>query len=146
MIRVLDRYDIPEMILMLKALRSESPEYRFIDDEEEEYVTLSLEAMFSSGSLIGVIESGKGIMFGAVYRHWYKSTPDAAEQILYVSPEHRKGILAVRLIKEFENACRNAGAEVLGVGVTTGIQEDRTVNLYKRLGYELKGYSLSKRL
>ena len=104
MIRVLDAEDIPEMISMLKAVRDESPEYGYIDDEEEEYVSASLQAMFSAGNLIGVIEDGKGFMFGLVYRQWYSRKQEASEQLLYIYPEHRGSSLALRLIKEFENA------------------------------------------
>lgn len=133
------------IVEMLRIMRTESPTYSFAEDDPV-WVRGNLEPLLERNALSGVIEPDKGFMIGAIFNTWYSKQIIAAEQLLYVHPDHRGGMLAVRLIKSFELHVEARGAEYLTVGASSGMTEERTRELYKRLGYEPQGQSLRKKL
>lgn len=145
MTRRIEETDIPEIIHQLLHLRDESPTYAEVIPDID-YVSGSLRTLIQSDAFIGVIEDGIGCMFGMLTRQWYSYELNAHELILYVLPEHRGARTAMRLIAGLEDAAKRGGARYLQVGVTTGMQEDRTIKLYERLGYEKFGGGLRKEL
>jgi GNAT superfamily N-acetyltransferase len=146
MLRPITVWDGVDIVTMLQTLRTESPEYNYVEDKPQ-WVLNNLERMLEDDVLFGVIDDRlRGFMIGAVSTSWYSNRVEGYEQLLYISPESRGGTLAVRLIKAFEDAMRDRGAKVLHVGASTGMQEDRTARLYQALGYTLKGQSLRKDL
>lgn len=133
------------IVEMLRIMRTESPTYSYAEDDPV-WVRSNLEPLLERNALTGIIEPEKGFMIGAIFNTWYSKQIIAAEQLLYVHPDHRGGMLAVRLIKAFENLARERKAEYIDVGATSGMQEERTRDLYMRLGYEPKGQSLRKKI
>lgn len=135
MIRDISLYDVTAICDMLIQLRDESPVYRFVETDED-HVPEYLRCLITAPSFIGLIdEDYRGFMFGHVDCHWYSKRIDAFEQLLYVSPEHRGGSLAARLIRGFELSAKGRGATTLYAGATTGVADDRTIRLYQALGY-----------
>lgn len=135
MIREISLYDVGPICELLCDLQVESPEYNFVQ-QDWDYVPPRLKNMICQPSFIGVIDDDyKGFMFGEVSEHWYSSRIDAFEQLLYVAAPHRGTMLAPRLIKSFEALAKSRGAANVYAGATTGMDEDRTIELYKRLGY-----------
>jgi GNAT superfamily N-acetyltransferase len=143
--RTIYPYDAFEIVRMMQAVRIESPTYAYTENDPE-FVENNLMDLITAGLIVGVIEPDKGVMIGGIGNSWYSRRREAHEQLLYVSPPHRGGLLAVRLIKAFEVVCREAGAEVIHAGASTGLSEDRTVNLYSRLGYSIGSPTLTKGL
>ncbi len=133
------------IVEMLRIMRTESPTYAYADDDPV-YVRGNLEPLLERNAIVGMIEPDKGFMIGAIFNPWYSKQLQAVEQLLYVHPAHRGGMLAVRLIKAFEALARDRGAAWIDVGATSGMEEERTRDLYVRLGYEPKGQSLRKKL
>lgn len=134
-LRQISLYDVDMICELLVELRRASPEYAFVR-EDWTHVPPRLQHMICQPTFIGVIdEDFRGFMFGSIEEHWYSSRIDAFEQLLYVAEEWRGGMLAVRLIKGFEAEARRRGAENIYAGATTGMQEGRTIELYKKLGY-----------
>lgn len=146
MVRAIVVEDIGIIIEMLYALHEESPRYgRVIPDEK--YVSACLKQMIEQPDFIGFIDTKlRGIMFGTATRQWFDSNLDAYEQILYLFPEHRGGMLAVRLIKSFEDKARNLGCWHVRAAVSTELQVEQTLKLYERLGYRREGLGVSKRI
>ena len=133
------------IVELLRLLRQESPAYNYVEDDPA-WVYDNLYAMLEAGQLIGVIVPERGFMIGTVSHTWYSKQLEATEQLLYIDPDARGGMLAVRLIRAFESLARERGAMHLHVGATTRMAEDRTRELYIRLGYEPTGQSLRKKL
>ena len=136
-----------DIVECLRELRVESPEYNYVDDDPE-FVFSNLHALISADHMVGVVAYVNGcivgFMIGFVSNPWYSKRVEAMEQLLYVDPAVRGGTTAVRLIKEFEEVCRQRGAVVLSAGASTGIHEDRTVKLYERMGYTQGSPTLRK--
>jgi GNAT superfamily N-acetyltransferase len=137
--------DATSIVDMLRLLRQESPTYNHVDDDPE-WVEGNLKLLLEAEALTGVIEPNKGFMIGAIADTWYSKIVHATEQLLYIDPDFRGGMLAVRLIKSFEALARAGNAVDVHAGATTGMQDERTRALYMRLGYELHGLTLRKKL
>lgn len=134
-----------EIVAMLRIMREESPNYNYAEDDPS-WVVENLKRIVEAGSLTGVIHPGKGFLIGAIAHPWYSRRVEAYEQLLYIHPVYRGGMLAVRLIRAWEALARARGAEVSNVGASSGMAEDRTKELYARLGYTFAGPSLKKDL
>ena len=140
-------HDSSAIVELLRMLRCESPEYEYVDDDPV-FVDANLYHMLLHKMMVGVVaetENGiVGFMIGFVAAPWYSRRKEAMEQLLYVDPAYRGGSVAMRLIREFEDVCRDYGAKVLSVGASTGMNEDRTVRLYERMGYTKGSPTLKK--
>lgn len=146
-LRELKLGDTRDIVELLRQLRVESPEYNYVEDDPT-FVVNNLWSLISNNAMTGVVAVVNdvlvGFMIGFVGAPWYSKRVEAMEQLLYVDPAVRGGTTAIRLIKEFEKLCKAKGAEVLSVGATTGIKEDRTVSLYERMGYTKGSPTLRK--
>ncbi|QIG67209.1 N-acetyltransferase protein [Rhizobium phage RHEph15] len=146
MIRDISLYDVGPICELLVDLRNESPNYGFVE-QDWEYVPPRLREMICLPGFVGVIDDDyKGFMFGSVEAHWYSSRVDAFEQLLYVGEPYRGTMLAPRLIKAFEQRCKAAGAHTIYAGATTGMNEERTIALYQRMGYRTTMPAVRKEL
>lgn len=135
--------DIPFIIKCLQELRTESPVYSECADDPE-YVTHMLTAAFDAG-LYGVIEDGKGFLFGGISRSWYSNVQIAYEQLLYVTPERRGLSLALALIDAFVHQSFERDAAEVRAGSSTGISDDLVLRLFLRAGFERFGTGVRKR-
>ena len=150
MIHELHRSHVTDIVELLRILRAESPEYNYVDDDPV-WVANNMDGLIQNATLVGVVSEDDdahvtGFMIGFVSHTWYSKRVDAMEQLLYVHPLYRGGSLAPRLIKRFEELCRTKGAFELSVGASTGMAEERTVKLYKHMGYTERSPTLVKRL
>lgn len=141
--RVIAPSDTFAIVEMLRLLRQESPAYNYVDDDPA-WVYDNLYPLIENEHMLGLIEPERGFMIGSISNTWYSKRREAVEQLLYVEPDARGGMLAVRLIKAFETLVRERGAVILHAGASTRMMEDRTAALYMRLGYEPVGQSLRK--
>ena len=62
----------------------------------------------------------------------------------FITPDKRGGILAVRLVRDFEVWAKKHGATQLGLGQSTGVRVEQTQKLYERLGYRVVGVNTIK--
>tara|TARA_B100001250_G_scaffold380115_1_gene371309 strand:- start:57 stop:527 length:471 start_codon:yes stop_codon:yes gene_type:complete len=59
----------------------------------------------------------------------------ATDLILYVLPEHRGSTIAIRILKEYEKWAISQNVDEISLGISTGINVERTGQFYERLGY-----------
>jgi GNAT superfamily N-acetyltransferase len=134
-----------QIVAALQDLRLESPVYSRVANDPE-WVTDNLTRLIEAGAMLGVVSPDKGFMLGSITGTWFDATIQAYEQLLYVYPNHRGGIIAVRLIRAFENLARERGATCIHVGASTGMNDARTLELYAALGYQAQTASMKKEL
>ncbi|MGE0367055.1 MAG: N-acetyltransferase family protein [Phycisphaerales bacterium] len=79
-----------------------------------------------------------GMLYGAVTEHPICPITYAASIAFYVQPEAR-GLTGKKLIEAFEQVAREHGAAEVVLGTSSGVDADRTVQLYKTLGYTVLG-------
>jgi len=101
------------------------------------------------GSLVLGAWSGSdlvGCVIGLTFVPPYSERVVAGDFIWYVRPEHRGGMVGVRLMKMFENWAVDAGAAQILTGATSGIKSERGAALLERLGFVPTGTSVYKDL
>jgi GNAT superfamily N-acetyltransferase len=101
----------------------------------QEYVLCAVAS--AGGQLVGLIIAEIGEPF-------FSRKVGVYEQILYVEPAHRGGIHAARLIARCERWARARGAQEMHLSQRTGIEADRTRDLFARLGFEVVGFNARK--
>lgn len=80
-----------------------------------------------------------GWMCGGITEQWFSHQPIAFEYGLFIAPEHRDGSAGPRLVRAFMRWAKTQGAAVINMGISTGIHEERTGQLYARLGLRRVG-------
>jgi len=85
-----------------------------------------------------------GIFIGYYCPYYFGDDLLARDLLLYVPLDKRNGRSAIRLVRSFENWARIKGCKNVQVGVSTGIDDDRIVAFYQKIGYSYKGTLLQK--
>ena len=146
MLRKITTADVGLIIEMLHALHAESPHYNKVLADEQ-YVRNNLSVMTEHPSFIGVIDADlRGFMFGTTAQQWYDPELNAHELLLYILPEYRGGLLAARLIRQFEKDAERLNCVHVRAGTSTRIGTEEVLRLYERLGYTREANTVSKRI
>lgn len=80
-----------------------------------------------------------GFMLAMVQEHWLADGAMASDLTLYVEPGKRGGIAAVRLIKAYKCWAESKKVVYTNLGVSTGIEIERTGALYEKMGFGCVG-------
>lgn len=91
----------------------------------------------------GVVVGG---MAGGIVDQWYNDELVAYDYSLFVEPGRRNGIIAVRLIRAFEEWARIKGAKQIHMGIGTDMNVAGTSRLYESLGLKHFGPLFVKEL
>lgn len=132
---------------VIDALLEESPELRGMAVEREAVQRL-LNHNPAIHCLIHVEERELiGVVILLVGPLWYAPKRLAARDLLvWVTPLWRGGSTGPRLIKAIEAWAVNNGISDLYLSQSTGIEVERTSQLYERMGYTLSGFISHKRI
>jgi GNAT superfamily N-acetyltransferase len=139
--RLVNSDDVDFIADCLLDIHAESPAYsRFEIDHT--HARAHLNGMCSNG--YGYIEPDKGfILFGSMAQ-WFSPTIELYEILLYVRPEFRGGMTAIRLVKAMEGYAERVGITTIHVGTSLGISDEKAIKLYQGLGYSISSTGLSK--
>tara|TARA_R110000782_G_scaffold75719_1_gene151094 strand:+ start:423 stop:896 length:474 start_codon:yes stop_codon:yes gene_type:complete len=85
-----------------------------------------------------------GFMSGWVDQLYFSKTLAAQNNLWYVLPKYRGGMIGVRLLKMFESWASEKGAKFLVGGTSSGIAMPRANKLIERFGYEPVGSEYRK--
>lgn len=141
--------DGPAIVALGHFMHAESPRYRDAVYSEARCLS-TFESLM--GNEFGVVlvatddEELIGMMVGFVMPPFFSEGLTASEMVLYVAPKWRGSSVAPRLVWTFEHCAQEKGATEISVGVSTGVDADRTTKFYQHLGYTLMGTTLLKRL
>lgn len=87
-----------------------------------------------------------GVFAGVTFNHFFGNDRVSSDLILYVTPEHRGGSAAPRLVKAYEQWARRIGVKEIQIGVSTGVHEERTAQFFQKLGFGHKAIYFRKRI
>lgn len=87
-----------------------------------------------------------GVFAGFANEHFFGNDLVSGDLILYVDPEHRGGTAAPRLIQAYEKWARSIGVKEIHIGVSTGVNVERTARLFEKLGFGNRAYLFRKRV
>jgi hypothetical protein len=146
MLRAIKAGDTGLIIEMLLALHVESPHYDKVRPDED-YVHTTIASMIEQPNFIGYIDADlRGCLFGIADRTWFDPELNAYELLLYILPEYRGGILAARLIRQFEIAATRLNCIHVRAGTSTHVNTEELLRLYERLGYTREANTVTKRI
>lgn len=94
----------------------------------------------------GLMDGDKLIAFflGCVTPQFFGPALVASDMAMYVQPDSRGGLHAVKLIKAFEQWAKARAAKCVNLGQSTGINIERTRKFYERMGYKTVGFNARK--
>lgn len=76
-----------------------------------------------------------GFLYAVLSYFLWSDTPVAIDQLLYTVPEVRGQRYGVSLVRAYERWAASRGVSHVRLSIASGITEDRTCELYERLGY-----------
>lgn len=141
-IRPMTVFDIEKLIALGRLMHIESV-YASLDFNEEKLFIFGMSILASQNYICMVAENSDGIIVGMFVGYWsehpFGRSKIANDFILFVEPDARGTTAAPRLIKSFENWCRDHDVSMIALGTSTGVNPERTFALYEKLGYTLTG-------
>lgn len=87
-----------------------------------------------------------GYMFGVKHPTFFGDDLVATELMLYLKPENRGGLGAIRLIQDFVKWCKDQGCVEINVGSSVQVATETTKKLYAKLGFIERGFVAYKEL
>ena len=143
-IRLCTKKDILPMMHLACQMHEESPAYRDLPIELVKLENLALAAIENPRAATIMVFTTDGRvtgMFGAIATEEYFGTAiTTCDLFLYVLPEHRGSLAALRLIKEYEKWAIDLGATRINLGITTGLLEAETGKLFEAAGFKHSGH------
>ncbi|EMM5415292.1 GNAT family N-acetyltransferase [Citrobacter amalonaticus] len=145
MIRPASTADIPEIIRLSEIMHQES-RYRTLPYNGVKFSALLRRLIDSSDGMVAVAEKD-GAIVGAiaavVTEHYFADATISYELGLYVEKAHRGTLAGYRLAKEYITWAKSKDVDQIDMGITTGIDEERTGRMYERLGLKHVGIVFS---
>lgn len=87
-----------------------------------------------------------GFFIGTISDQFFGDDLIAMDMGVYIDPEYRGGIGAVRLVQAFESWAKENGAKEVYLSQSSGTDIERTASFYERLGYSKAGFVTKKRI
>lgn len=134
--------DVQVIVQMGERLHAESS-FRTISFSAEKLAE-TVATLIGHGFAVVAEKDGAviGGMLGDVVVPWYSTERMGIDYSLYIEPEHRSGLLAIKLVKMFEAWCKNMGAVQIRPGVSTGHMS--AGKLYRAMEYQPVGECFMK--
>jgi len=149
-IRRFEMDDFDRLLDLAELMRYESPAFRDYEMDQGKLLALGQAAIDNADQVFGAVaikdDEIIGFMLGMCTEHYFSKVKLACDLALYVAKQSRGGTAGMRLITAFEKWAVNTGASLLTMGISTGIDTDRTAALYAKLGMQEEGIIFKKRL
>lgn len=137
-IREMTTEDVKHCIDLGREMHSESV-YRNLDFNEDKLWAIWEQHVQHPNMYCMRVADQDGEIIGAFvglrFEHFFGHDLCSSDLILYVTPEHRGGTAAPRLVKEYERWATSMGVKEIQIGVSTGVTVDRTAALFQKLGF-----------
>lgn len=104
-------------------------------------------SLIDGAGLVLVAESKGQIVGGiaaVVIEHWFSTAKVAQDFALFIAPEHRGTMLAVRLLSRYEQWALEQGAIAVEMGINTGVHVEQTAKLFALRGFKQAAVLMAK--
>lgn len=139
MIREATIFDLPKVFELSKEVYNVSVNHRSVYTWNDEKALSALKLFITSDEATIIIEEFNGILKGFIIAELYMPAAGieiiASDVVVFVKPEYQGGITIAKLIKGYENWAKSKGATHIELGVSSGLNHERTLSLYVSLGY-----------
>jgi len=134
--------DIQDIIEMAKSFHRESDarKYTLTNERIKELTTL----IISTGLGILAVKDGEAIgMMGAMLqKNVFFDELMAGDYLIYVKPEYRGTEAAQLLVDYYIQWAKTYGAKSIGIDIESGINDERAINFYNKMGFRVTGYHM----
>lgn len=111
------------------------------------YLPEKVERLFAgvvaNDNLLGLVTENNGeitgFMMAFAEAHYFSNDLVSCDLMLYVKPEHRGSSDAYRMLSAYLEWAQCMGVTDIRIGITTGLNEEKTARLYNKLGFERCG-------
>jgi GNAT superfamily N-acetyltransferase len=138
MIRNIEAEDIPELVQLGFNMAKESDYvndgYDF-DKVEDLFDQVIQEDRFCGAVSVSDVGEIRGMFVGMLTEQFFSNNTLTTDLFLYVKPEYRGKRDGYQLIINYLEWAKEIGADTIMMGITTGIHEEKTGELYKKLGF-----------
>lgn len=127
--------DIEPAIELGRAMHAES--WFSAMPYDPEHLRALLPKVIARGFFVVAYEGGElvGFMLAVVAPSWFGPAITTGDLALYVIPEKRGGSLAARMVKRYIDWAMAIGASDITIGVSTGVDPERTGRFYEGMGF-----------
>ena len=142
MIRAATTEDISRMIDLGRVMHAESPTFsrmRFDADKLAGTIASIIASPSGFAMVAEHCDQVVGGMLAVVSPHYFSPDLVACDLALFMAPNHRGGMAAVRLVNAYTAWADSRGAVLKQLGVMTGVNVDKTEALLHRLGWHRSG-------
>jgi len=91
-------------------------------------------------------EGYHGIWIGSIHSLWYSDDLVVSDVVFYVKKECRGSSAALKLLRSAEKWAKSKNALIFNLGLSSGIDTEKTVCFFEKLGYFNQGTLMSKRI
>jgi len=149
MIRPVEYEDLEDCVNLGYLMHQES-HYRFLDYSPTKIANLIERSKTNPDSICVFVaeKNGEiiGFFVGLKTEYWFGSDSMTCDLALYVKSDYRGCSAAPRMLKAYETWAEGLDVKEINVGTSTDINSERTIGLYKKLGYSTASYGFRKRV
>ena len=135
--------DVPALVDLGRVMHAESPTFAALRFDEAKLAATIVHVIQSPDGFARVATDAGGDVVGAMLGlatpHWFSPDRVACDLALFIRPEHRGGMAAVRLLNAYAHWAEDIGAALVMFGVMTGVEPEKTEQLCSRLGWRRGG-------
>ena len=134
--------DIPELLELGAAMYAESRYAEAMPWDVDKVEGLLVALLADPDGLVLVArEEGEivGGFMAAAFEHFFSPSKVAQDYALFVTPDARGGQHAAHMLEAYIAWAKSRDAKLIQVGITTGVNVERTARLYKGLGFVSAG-------
>lgn len=148
MIRPATLEDIPRIVALGRLFHAESPEFRDISFDEKKLTETLVNCINGAGVVFLYETAGtvRGGLAGVISEYWFSREKIALDLALFLEPEARVGLIALKLVLTFKSWARLMGATEVKMGITAGINVEGTAKLYASTGMDQCGFMFKERI
>lgn len=142
MIRPAATADIPQLVALGEAMHAESRYARFPWNARKVCGLMDWLIANDDGLLLVAERDGEivGGFLGMAADHWAVDMRVATDFALYVVPDRRGGMAAVRLLRAYKAWVAERAVDEANLGITTGVKVEATSRLYQAEGFMPAGH------
>lgn len=138
--------DIPACIELMRRMHAASTTYKSMEFSESQTDMFARSLIGNEFAFFWVAATDSdeviGLIAAQAYQPPWSCDLMVSDLAVYVTPEHRGSMAAVRLIAKLMAWCKDIHAKLVMLGVTTGEDDETAIKLYQRLGFEPRGTAM----
>ncbi|MDF7671159.1 GNAT family N-acetyltransferase [Orbaceae bacterium ESL0721] len=139
MIKQATLFDVPDIVRIGHDLYNESANHNQLYKWDDESALSTCKFFVTNESSLVLIDKGeqglKGFFIGQILTPLASKDKMALDVMFFIRPAYRGGTTAYRLIKRYEEWARSHDVKYIQLGSSSGLSQQRTLNMYSRLGY-----------